>query len=82
MKEYDIILNFKDKTITIDEVILTIRNINHLQGSSTLHALMLNHSLAMEPHSTKDTTKHVMRILDTKLRMQISSQLSETIASI
>jgi hypothetical protein len=43
-----------------------MQNINYLQGSSTLCALKLNHSLAMEPQSTKDATKHVMRILDAK----------------
>jgi hypothetical protein len=52
MKEYGIILDFKDKMITIDEVKLPMRNINYLQGSSTICALKLNHSLAMEPQST------------------------------
>ncbi len=41
MKEYGIILNFKDKLITVDEVELPMRNINYLQGSSTIHALRL-----------------------------------------
>jgi hypothetical protein len=36
MKEYSIILNFRDKMITIDEIILSMRNINNLQGSSIL----------------------------------------------
>ena len=49
--------------MTIDEITLPIRNINLLQGSSTLHALKLNSSLAKEPLSTLDTTKCVMRIL-------------------
>ena len=31
MKEFGIILNFKDKMITIDEIILPMRNINNLQ---------------------------------------------------
>ncbi len=44
MKKYGIILEFKDKMITVDEVKLPMRNINHLQGSSTLRALRLNHS--------------------------------------
>jgi hypothetical protein len=66
MKKYGIILDFKDKMITIDEVKLPMQNINYLQGSSTLHALKLNHSLAMEPQSTQDATKHVTRILDNK----------------
>jgi hypothetical protein len=36
MKELGIILNFRDKMITIDEIILSMRNINNLQGSSIL----------------------------------------------
>jgi hypothetical protein len=59
MKKYGIILDFKDKMITIDEVKLPMPNINYLQGSSTLCALRLNHSLAMELQSTQDATKHV-----------------------
>ncbi len=61
-KKYGIILDFKDKMITVDEVKL----INYLQGSSTLRALKLNHSLAMEPQSTQDATKRVTRILDAR----------------
>jgi hypothetical protein len=64
MKKYGIILDFKD-IITVDEVKLPIQNINYLQGSSTLCALRLNHSLAMELQSTQNATKHVTRILDT-----------------
>ena len=66
MKNYGIILDFKDKMITVDEVKLPMQNINYLQGSSTLRALKLNHSLAMEPQSTQDATKRVTRILDAK----------------
>jgi hypothetical protein len=64
MKEFGIILNFRDKMITIDEIILLMRNINNLQGSSVLHALTRNHSLAMEPQSTQDATEHATQILD------------------
>ncbi len=64
MKEFGIILNFRDKMITIDEIILPIRNFNNLQGSSILQVLRHNHSLAMEPQSTQDTTKCATRILD------------------
>ncbi len=49
MKEFGITLNFRDKMITIDEIILPMRNIKGLQGSSMLRALRHNHSLAMEP---------------------------------
>ncbi len=66
MKEFGIILDFKDKMITVDEVKLPMRNINYLQGSSTLRALKLNHSLAMEPPSTQNATKCVTQILDAK----------------
>ncbi len=52
--------------ITVDEVKLPMQNIIYLQGSSTLCVLRLNHSLAMEPLSTQDATKHVMQILDAK----------------
>jgi hypothetical protein len=68
MKKYGIILDFKDKMITVDEVKLPMKNINYLQGSSTLHALKFNHSLAMEPHSKQDATKRVTRILDAKYK--------------
>ncbi len=54
MKELGIIL--KDKMITIDEIILPMRNINNLQGSSILQALRHNHCLAMEPQSTQNAT--------------------------
>ena len=68
--------------ITVDEVKLPMQTIDYLQGSSTLCVLMLNHCLAMEPQSTQDATKHVTRIQDAKYQKEISSQLSETIASI
>ncbi len=66
MKEFGIVLDFKSTTITIDEITLPMRNINLLQGSSTLRALKLNNSLAKEPLSTLDATKRVTRILDAK----------------
>jgi hypothetical protein len=66
MKEFGIILNFRDKMITIDEIILPMRDINKLQGSSMLQALRHNHSLAMEPQFTQDATEHAMQILDAK----------------
>ncbi len=47
MKKNGIILDFKDKRITVDEVKLPMQNINYLQGSITLCVLKINHSLAM-----------------------------------
>jgi hypothetical protein len=66
MKEFGIILNFRDKMIAIDKIILPMRNINNLQDSSILQALRHNHSLAMELQNTQDATQHAMRILDAK----------------
>jgi hypothetical protein len=68
MKKYGIILDFEDKMITIDEVKSPMQNINYPHGSSNLRVLNFDHSLAMEPKSTQDTTKHVTRILDTKYK--------------
>ncbi len=68
MKEFCIILDFKDKMLTVDGVKLPMQNINYLQGSSTLRVLKLNHSLAMELNSTQDATKRVTRILDAKYK--------------
>ncbi len=48
MKKYGIILDFKDKMITVDELKLPMQNINYLQGSSTLRVLKLN-SLRAKP---------------------------------
>ncbi len=56
IKELGINFNFRDRMITIDEIILSMENINNLQGSSVLRALRHNHSLAMEPQSTQDAT--------------------------
>jgi hypothetical protein len=68
MKEFGIILIFRDKMMTIDETILPMRDINKLQGSSMLRALLHYHSLAMEPQSTQNSTKHAMQILDAKYK--------------
>ena len=66
MKELGVVLDFKDKTITIDEVILPMRNISNLQGSRKRRALSVNNSLAQEPASTKAATKRAVEILDAK----------------
>ncbi len=66
MNELGIVLDFKAKTITVDEIISPMRNIDNLQGASTLRALKLNNSLAIEPKSTQDMTKRANWILDAK----------------
>ena len=66
MKNYGIILDFKDKIATVDEVKLPMQNTNYLQGSSTLRVLSLYHSLAMGLQSTQDATTLITCILDAK----------------
>ncbi len=66
MKELGIVLDFKAKTVTVDEITLPMRNINNLQRHSILRLPKLNNSLAKEPISTKDATNRAVRILDAK----------------
>jgi hypothetical protein len=60
-------LDFKEKTITIDDVLLPMRNINSLQLKLSIsRALKLNSSFSQEPTSTRNTTKCIVEILDAK----------------
>jgi hypothetical protein len=61
------VLDFKERTIAIDDILLLIRNINNLQLKSSIsRALKLNSSYAQEPESTRNATKRVVEILDAK----------------
>ncbi len=61
------LLDFKEKTITIDDIILPMRNINNLQLKPSISkALRLNSSFAQELTSTCNTTKCIVEILDAK----------------
>jgi hypothetical protein len=42
MKELGIVLDFKSKTITIDEITLPMRNVNLPQGTSTIRSVLLS----------------------------------------
>ncbi len=60
-------MDFKKKTITIDEILLLMRNINNLQLKTSIsRALKLNTSFSQEPVSTRGTTKCLVEILDAK----------------
>jgi hypothetical protein len=62
-----VVLDFKEKTITIDEIILPMRNINNLQLKTSIsRALKLNTSFSQKPASTRGATKRVVEILDAK----------------
>ncbi len=61
------VLDFKEKTITINDILLPMRNINNLQLKSSIsRALKINSKFAQEPESTHNTTKCVVEILDAK----------------
>ncbi len=60
------VLDFKERTITIDDILLPMRNINLQLKSSISRALKLNSSYAQEPESTRNATKCVVEILDAK----------------
>ena len=61
------VLDIKEKTVTIDEILLPMTNINNLQLKSSIsRALKLNSSFAQEPESTRNATKRVVEILVAK----------------
>ena len=66
MKELGIVLDFRTKQVTIDEIILPMRDINGLTKSKIEKAWTVYNSLAHEPHSTHEATKRVVQILDAK----------------
>jgi hypothetical protein len=55
-------LDFQEKTITVDKILLPVRNIVNLQP----RALRENTCFAQEPISTCSKTKHMSKILDAK----------------
>jgi hypothetical protein len=60
-------LDFQEKTIAIDKILLPMRNIVNLQLKPRItRALRENTCFAQEPISTGSATKHMVRILDAK----------------
>jgi hypothetical protein len=58
-------LNFQEKTITIDKILLPMRNITNLQLKPRItRALRENTCFAQEPISTCSATKRMVKILD------------------
>ena len=67
LHEIGAVLDFKEKTITIDNILLPMRNITNLQlKPSVTRALRHNTCQAQEPVSTQNATERVIEILDTK----------------
>ncbi len=62
-----VVLDFKEKAITIEESLLPMGNINNLQLITSIsRALKLNMNFSQEPASTRGATKCVVEILDAK----------------
>jgi hypothetical protein len=60
-------LDFQEKSITIDDILLLMKNIVNLQLKPRFtRALRENTCFAQEPISTRSTTKRVVKILDAK----------------
>jgi hypothetical protein len=64
MKELGIVLDFRTKEITIDHIILPMRDINSLTPLTLDKAWAVNNSMANEPQSTQEATQRVIKILD------------------
>ena len=65
MTHLGIILDFKSKMITIDDVKLPMRHINNLQKPQNRHQIYTN-SQYLEPPVTQGATKRAVEILDAK----------------
>jgi hypothetical protein len=67
MHNLGVVLDFKEKTIQIDKLLLPMRNIANLQlKPSITRALRQNTCFAQEPISARSATKLVVEILDAK----------------
>ncbi len=67
MHNQGVILDFQEKTITIDKILLPMRNIAHLQLKPRItRALRENTCFAQEPISIRGATKRMVEIWDAK----------------
>ena len=67
MHELGVVLDFKESTIQIGKILLSMRDITNLQlKKSITRALRINSSPSQEPVSTSSATKRVVEILDAK----------------
>jgi hypothetical protein len=67
MHDLGVKLEFQEKTITIDEILLPMRSIVNLQLKPRItRALRENTCFAQEPISTRSATKRIVEILDEK----------------
>jgi hypothetical protein len=65
MEKLGIVMDFKTKSINIDEIILPMRNINNLTNKSKVKvAWAISNALAHEPISTELAIQCAVKILD------------------
>ena len=64
MKELGIVLDFRTKEITIDQVILPMRDVISLTKLNLDRAWADNNSMANEPQSMQEATQWVIKKLD------------------
>ncbi len=65
MEMLGIVMDFKAKTITNDEIILPMKNISNLTNKSKVkEAWAINNVLAHELSSTEQATQYAVKILD------------------
>jgi hypothetical protein len=57
VKEIGIVLDLQTKEITIDAIILPMRDTNSLTTSKMEKAWTVNHSMAHKPHSMNEVTQ-------------------------
>ena len=67
LRELGIVLDFRTNEITIDEIILPMRDINKLSNSSKIEkAWSVIHNMVHEPKSTEEATQRAINILDAR----------------
>ena len=64
--ELGIILDFKEKIITIDEIKLPMQNIKDFPPSSKVALSYQNRLVSNEPRSTELATQRILKIFDAK----------------
>ncbi len=79
MKELGIVLDFRTKEVTLDEISLPMREINKLSTRAQIEkSWLLNNSIfqenTKEPQSTMEATKRLIQILEAKYEKGISGQ--------
>ena len=66
MKELAIVLDFQTKEITINEIILPMRDIKSLTKSNMEKAWPVNNTMTHKPQRMQEATQRVVHILDPK----------------